>query len=97
MKKDGNITSLFINKKVIIPLNKWIKSESHLTKGFAFRPGWHCTHAPNAPHLSMKNRVWCKVVIEDFEEIKRPVTQGGLWYLSKWIKVIETTNENNKL
>lgn len=89
MKKDGNITSLFINKMEIIPFNKWLKSESHLTKGFAFRPGWHCTHAPHAPHLSLKNRVWCKVKIENFEEIKRPVSQGGMWYLAKWINVMD--------
>ena len=58
LRKDGSIGPLFINKKQRIPLNKWLTAESHLTKGYAFRPGWHVLLSPNAPHLSKKNRVW---------------------------------------
>lgn len=87
LRKNGQISSLFINSKVIIPLNTWIKSRCYPTNGFAVRAGWHCTHKPIAPHLSMKNRVWAEVEIKDVKKIQRPQKQGGLWYLSKWIKV----------
>ena len=87
LKRDNKLSSLFINKKEILPLNKWLKAKKYPTKGFAVRPGWHSTHYPNAPHLSMKDRVWCEVEIKDFEEVKRPESQGGLWYLSKWLKI----------
>jgi hypothetical protein len=87
--KDGSISSLFINKKRRLPLGIWLEAESFPTKGFAIRPYWHCTNSPEAPHLSMKNRGWFKVEMEDFEELSRPKSQGGLWYLAKKIKIIE--------
>jgi hypothetical protein len=84
--KSGEITSLFINK--------WMESENHPTNGFAIREGWHCTAKPEASHLKMKlkngeMRVWKKVLIEDFSELKRPENQGGLWYLAKRIKILK--------
>ena len=60
---NGEITSLFINKTERIVFNKWLHAENHPTKGFALRPGWHCTAKPDAPHLSSKGRVWVKVEI----------------------------------
>jgi len=87
--KDGELSPLFINKKSRIPLNKWLKAESHLTKGFAFRKGWHCTLQPIAPHLSKKNRVWVEVDVEDYELYKRPESQGGTWVLAQKMKVIK--------
>ena len=87
--KNGDITSLFINKKVKLPFNQWLEAESHPTKGFKVRPFWHCTSNPAAPHLSMKNRVWIKVEMGDFEVYERPSSQGGLWFLAKNIKLIE--------
>jgi hypothetical protein len=87
--KNGNIRSLFINKKIDLPLNIWLDAECHPTKGFKERPFWHCTSKPEAPHLSEKNRVWVKIEMEDFEEFQRPESQGGLWYLAKRIKLIE--------
>lgn len=90
--KNGEITSLFINKKVKLPFDEWLDAECHPTKGFKERPFWHCTSLPVAPHLSIKGRVWVKVEIEDFEEFKRPENQGGVWYLSKKIKLIEIIN-----
>jgi len=89
LRKDGSISSLFINKKRRLEFDKWLKSEEFPTKGFAFRPGWHSTNSPNAPHLGMKNRKWFRVEIKDFVEIKRPESQGGIWYLSKWIKILQ--------
>lgn len=87
--KSGSVRSLFINKKTDLPFNIWLDAENHPTDGFKERPFWHCAAKPNAPHLSMKNRVWVKVEIEDFTEFQRPDTQGGLWYLAKRIKLLE--------
>lgn len=89
IKKNGDITPLFINKKMILPFNVWLESESHPTKGFKVRPYWHCTSQPIAPHLSSKGRVWIKVEIEDYENFYRPNNQGGLWFLAKRIKLLE--------
>ena len=91
--KSGEITSLFINKKVSLPYNVWLDAEPFPTKGFAFRPYWHCTENPVAPHLKMKlasgeQRVWKKVLMEDFEENPRPENQGGMWYLANKIKIL---------
>jgi hypothetical protein len=93
-RKDGSITSLFINKNRTLPYNEMLDSENYPTKGFAIRPGWHCTEKPVAPHLKMvlkngEKRVWKKVVIEDYVEIKRPENQGGLWFLAKRMMIIE--------
>lgn len=54
MRKDGTLGPLFINKKQIIPIGIWLDAESHKTKGYAFRPGWHVTLEMNAPHLSTR-------------------------------------------
>ncbi len=87
--KNGDITSLFINKKKKLLMNVWMDAESFPTKGYLLRPYWHCTSQPVAPHLSEKNRVWCKVEIKDYEKYNRPTNQGGLWYLAKKIKIVE--------
>jgi len=94
-KKNGTITSLFINKKVELPFDSWMKAGDYPTKGFARRPGWHCTGKPTAPHLSEKGRVWCKVEITDYTEFNRPVSQGGMWYLAKNIQIIEELSYND--
>ena len=91
--KSGEITSLFINKSRRLPYDQWLNSENYPTKGFAVRPGWHCTELPKAPHLKMElangeKRVWKKVLIEDYSEFKRPENQGGMWYLAKRMKIL---------
>ena len=91
--KSGEITSLFINKSRKLNYNEWMDSENYPTSGFAVREGWHCTAKPNAPHLKMKLksgeiRVWKKVLIEDYIGVKRPITQGGLWFLAKQILIL---------
>lgn len=90
----GEITSLFIDKKTRIPIGEWLEAEEHPTMGFAFRPGWHCTAEPVAPHLKMELasgevRAWYRVEIEDYTEETRPRTQGGLWYLANRMRVLE--------
>lgn len=69
-------------------MNGWMQAEPHPTKGYKFRPHWHCTSEPVAPHLSEKGRAWYKVEIDDYTEYKRPDCQGGLWYLSNKIKIL---------
>lgn len=97
IKKDGNITSLFINKSEPLPLNEWLEAESHPTRGYKLRPYWHCTGKPEAPHLSEKGRVWVKVEMEGYEEFKRPESQGGMWYLASRIKLLEILNEDKNV
>ena len=87
-KRNGSLGSLFINRRQDIPVGTWLDAEPHETKGFAFRPGWHACGKPCAPHLSMKGRTWFKVMIDDYDEMHRPESQGGLWYIARRIKVI---------
>ena len=92
--KDGSLTPLFINKTNKLPIGVWMDAESHPTKGYKYRPFWHCTSSPYAPHLSLKNRKWYVVEIDDFSTFNRPDSQGGIWYLAKKMKIIrEYTNE----
>lgn len=79
---------LFINKKFRLPIGEWLPAESHPTKGYKYRPFWHCTNQPVAPHLTEKGRAWYMVEIEEFEEQKRPENQGGLWFLANRMKII---------
>jgi len=87
-RKDGTYGPLFINRKLKIKPDEWLQAESHPTKGFAVRPGWHCCAEPNAPHLSKKDRVWCVVKIDDYVEHQRPESQGGLWFTANNMKVL---------
>ena len=88
LRKNGSLGPLFINRKQIVPIGEWLEAECIPTKGYALRPGWHTTEKPEAPHLSTKGRVWCEVEIKDYTEFQRPANQGGLWFISKWMKVI---------
>jgi len=93
LRKDGSITSLFINKTRSLPYDEWLEYENYPTKGFAKRPGWHCTVEPKAPHLKMElksgeKRVWKMVAIEDYSEFERPKNQGGLWFLAKRMLIV---------
>ena len=89
VKKNGDITPLFINKSKALPVGVWMDAESHPTKGFAYRPGWHCCFTKNAPHLSEKGRVWAKVEIEDYTTYARPESQGGSWVLANKMRILE--------
>jgi hypothetical protein len=91
IRKDNTIGSLFINKKEKLPINKWLEAKSYPTKGFTLRPYWHCTLNPIAPHLTMKDRKWFKVEINNYIEMKRPLQQGGSWLLCKKIKILNET------
>ena len=86
--KNGDLAPLFINKKHRFKIGETYKAESHRTKGFAYRPGWHCCLKPEAPHLSETDRVWVEVEISDYETYDRPESQGGTWVLANYLAVI---------
>ena len=89
LRKDKSLGPLFINRRQRISLGVWMKAEPHRTKGYAFRPGWHACAEPKAPHLTNRGRVWCRCSIKQYKTLVRPVQQGGVWYLAKWIRVDE--------
>jgi hypothetical protein len=88
-RRDGSLGPLFINQRQRIPAGVWLDAEDHPTKGYARRPGWHAAPRPEAPHLSLRGRVWCIVEIEDYVPLTRPEAQGGLWYLAKRMKLLQ--------
>lgn len=87
LRKDGSVGSLFMNCRRKLPLNVWLKAESHRTEGFAYRPLWHTVPSKNAPHLSKKGRVWAEVSVRGVTEFKKPKYQGGKWLLAKYLKI----------
>ena len=89
LHKDGSIGPLFINKRLRVEPGVWTKAECIPTKGFAVRFGWHACAEPTAPHLSKKNRVWCRVELKGVTEHMRPAKQGGLWYTAEYLRVLE--------
>lgn len=93
-RKDGSLGPLFINAKAKLPIGEWMVAEDHPTKGYAYRPGWHCLPTPDAPHLSKnpKNgpkRVWCRVKVTGVQVERRPDSQGGVWFLCDRMQIIE--------
>jgi len=93
IKKNGDITSLFINKKVALETGVWMYAKPHPTKGYKFRPFWHCMKKPEAPHLSMKGRKWFKVQIFEYEKFERPKSQGGVWYIAQMMMILEEVKD----
>ncbi len=91
-RKDGSLGSLFINKRMTLPIGEWLDAEEHPTSGYAFRPGWHCTFKPHAPHLSNKGRIWVECEVDDYEVYERPVSQGGQWILAKKMRISKALN-----
>ena len=88
IRKDGTLGPLFINRSLVIEPGIWLPAEEHPTKGYAYRPGWHATPQPHAPHLSENGRVWRRVLLKEVTEHHRPESQGGTWYLAEWMKVL---------
>jgi len=95
-RKDGTLGPLFINRRLRVPIGEWMEAEDHPTKGYAHRPGWHCTFTPWAPHLKQKNgqfapdRIWAVVKVDDYDIYDRPLSQGGSWILARQLKVLST-------
>jgi hypothetical protein len=89
LHKDGSLSSLFINRARRLPLGEWMEAETIPTKGFEVRTGWHCLPQPHAPHLTLKGRVWRKVEIRDYDIVRRPASQGGMWYLAQHLRILK--------
>lgn len=96
LKKNGDITSLFINKQKPLKLGEWMQAESFPTKGFALRPYWHCMQKMEAQHLTQKGRCWVMLEMKDFVEFPRPKAQGGVWYLAGSIKILKIVANEQK-
>lgn len=89
---EGNLYSLFIHKQDPLPLGRWMQAENHPTKGFAERPGWHCTLKADAPHLKLRpkrgrRRMWVRVDVEGYRTFNRPESQGGAWVLAERMRI----------
>lgn len=70
-------------------MGKWLRAKAVPTRGYAFRPGWHGTLAPVAPHLrTTGDRVWAEVEFRGAKHYSRPESQGGTWILAKEMKII---------
>ena len=93
LRHNGTLGPLFINRRMIVPIGKWLEAECFPTKGYAVRHGWHTMPTPKAPHLSEKGRVWCEVRIEGFQQFQRPASQGGMWYLAKRMLVVKVIRQ----
>ncbi len=89
VRKDGTLGSLFLNAPARLKQGVWLRSKKHPKKGFKVRNGWHTLGVPRAPHLSNRGRAWYKVVIRDFETLKRPKCHGDKWYLAREMKILE--------
>lgn len=88
-RKDGTLGPLFINQRQRIPLAVWLDAEDIPTPGFKRRPGWHASIAPHAPHLTERGRVWARVALWGVERWERPVSQGGVWFVARKMRVSE--------
>lgn len=101
IRKNGTLSSLFINAKRIYSFDEWMNAEFLPTKGFAERFGWHCCFTPNAPHLkevllSGEKRVWVEVEVEGVRVYDRPESQGGSWILADKLKLKKILNNDNR-
>jgi hypothetical protein len=93
LRKNGTFGSLFIDRKKVLPVDVWMEAEDHPKKGYAHRPGWHVVDYTFAPQLKLDGRVWVKVLIKDYTDLVRPELQGGLWHVSKWMKIVGIETE----
>lgn len=92
-RKDGTLGPLFINRRQRLPVGVWLEAEPHETPGYAFRPGWHATHRPVAPHLSKRGRVWVRVQLRRALVHRRPRSQGGVWWVAGAMKILWVEKE----
>lgn len=92
VRRDGTLGPLFIGRDIVIKPGVWIKAKAIRTEGFKFRPGWHACPTQNAPHLTLKGRVWAKVELRGVKLHHKPANQGGLWYTAKQLRLVEVLN-----
>lgn len=91
VRKNGTLGSLFINRREVLPIGRWLRAGVYPTSGFKVRGGWHTLARPVAPHLGRRHeRRWYKVELKGrITEVKRPTLQGGKWYLARWMRIVE--------
>lgn len=94
--KNGDLSPLFIHKKRRLSVGRWLQCGKHKTKGFLYRPFWHCVKEPIAPHLTTKNRVWCMVEIKDYHTFIWKHHQNEEWLLAKYMKIIKILDNEFK-
>jgi len=87
-RKDGSFGSLFIDRRTRYEAGPLYVALAYRTKGYAYRPGFHCTPTTTAPHLHKRGRVWVEVDIHKVEKALRPAHQGGMWYLAQRMQII---------
>lgn len=89
IRNNGTLGPLFIEQRRVLPQFEWMESHDVPTKGYAYRPGWHCCADPIAPHLKLKdNRAWFVVELDGkVEKHERPEVQGGIWYTATRMKI----------
>lgn len=94
IRKDGSIGTLFIDKRARLEIGQWYRAKDLPTKGFAHRPGWHSCSSLSAPILEntrtarRENRWWFEVEIKEATPNPRPLKQGGMCYISPWIRIV---------
>ncbi len=77
----------------------WYEAEDAQPTNLKNRVGFHATTKPTVPHIKIipDQVVWLEVEIEDFETIQRPESQGGTWYLARYLKIIKELTEEDRL
>ena len=97
-KNKGSIYPLFVNADKEVPIGEWIEAECGETndKGkvksklgsLCFRPGWHLSDIPYAPHIGRKgtsgeiefineNYVWCECIYSDHINYQNIANENG--------------------
>ncbi|MCG5526868.1 hypothetical protein LRF89_06695 [Halorhodospira sp. 9621] len=58
-------------------------------RGYAHRPFFHICQAPDAPHIRLRApRVWLLCEFQPHQVFPRPSSQGGDWFLAKWMRLL---------
>ena len=99
MDKVGNLHPLFVCADETIPIGQWLKAregprtENGKVKSrlgpLAYRPGWHLSEAPYAPHIGIKENgkvkymrpdtVWAMCEVMDKLDWNREAHDNGVW------------------
>ena len=98
MDKSGKLHPLFVFADEVIPTGVWLKAKEgqRTDKGgvksklgsLAFRPGWHLSEAPYAPHIGIKedgvikymhdDTVWAECEVYDVNNYTFEAHQNGM-------------------
>ena len=97
MDKSGNLHPLFVFASETVPVGEWLaakegeRTENGHVKSklgpLAYRPGWHLSEAPYAPHIGVKengkvtymrpNTVWAECEVCDTTDYTAAARQRG--------------------